>query len=329
VRVSILSALYNHERYVAQAIQSVLAQTHTDWELLIWDDGSTDSSLAIARTYARENPEKIKVFTHPGGANRGQEATRNAALEQATGELIALLDSDDFYLPRKLERLVPLFADPAIGLAYGKAEFLRELEGKRYPSGIELQPEGEVFEALVRDNFICAGATLFRRRCLENGSRFDTSFKTIGEYPLWLRIAKDWKVGHVSEVVSVWRDHGRNLGTTLATEAKAELVRLNERLASDVEYAAFRSAILCAMAKRRYDYACALYDALELQGAERECLAVLRDPAGSAALKAKAGLLLSALKLGDGPNRWLSRAKRFVWEKRYELKTRSRAPRRL
>jgi glycosyltransferase involved in cell wall biosynthesis len=319
MRVSIISALYNHEKYVARAIQSVLAQTYTDWELLIWDDGSSDSSLEIARTYARENPEKIKVFTHLGGANRGQEATRNAALEKASGELLALLDTDDFYLPRKLERLVPLFTDTAIGLAYGRAEFLRDAEGKQYPSGIAHEPQGEVFETLVQDNFICAGATLFRRKCLENGSRFDASFKTIGEYPLWLKIAKDWKVGHVPEVVAVWRDHGRNLGTRLATEAKAELVRLCERLANDVEYAEYRSAILCALAKRRYDYACALYDALELQSAEHECLAVLQDPVASTALKAKAALLFSALQLGHGPNRLLSRAKRFVWEKRYEL----------
>ena len=108
-RVSIITALYNHEKYVGQAIESVLAQTYGDWEHIIWDDGSSDGSLKVAERYAARDA-RVKVFAHPGGANRGQENTRNAALEKAVpadAVIVALevwgkgLGSEEF--ARKLE----------------------------------------------------------------------------------------------------------------------------------------------------------------------------------------------------------------------------------
>ncbi len=323
-RVSVIAALYNHEKYVAEAIESVLKQTFTDWELILWDDGSTDASLAITQDYANRHADRIRVFTHPGNANRGQENTRNAALEKATGEFISLLDTDDFYHPRKLELLVPQMPNEEVGLAYGKAEFVLEPGGRKIPSGIRHEPAGSVFDALVLENFICAGATLFRRSLVERGFRFDPTFKTCGEYPLWLEIARDWKFAHVPQVVAYWRSHGENLGTKLSLAAKAELVALRERMIADPVYAGHAKALLSALTQSRYDYAAELYNALDLAGARREALRVLTDGVGGPALLAKSAVLFGAASLGVQPNRVLTKLKRAVWEMRHPLASFSR-----
>lgn len=323
-RVSVIAALYNHERYVSEAIESVLKQTFTDWELILWDDGSTDGSLAIAEGYGKRHADRIRVFTHAGHANRGQENTRNAALEKATGEFISLLDTDDFYHPRKLELLVPRMADEEVGLAYGKAEFVLEPDGRKIPSGIRHEPEGNVFDALALENFICAGATLFRRNLVEGEFRFDPSFKTCGEYPLWLEIARDWKFAHVPSVVAYWRSHAANLGAKLAIQAKAELVALRERMVADVRYAGHERALLAALAKSRYDYAAELYNALDLAGARRESLRAFAFGGVSPSHRLKAALLYGAASMGKRTNRVLSKLKRLAWEARHPLATFSR-----
>ncbi|MBI3555984.1 MAG: glycosyltransferase [Deltaproteobacteria bacterium] len=316
-RVSVITALYNHERYLAAAIESVLAQTYCDFEHLIWDDGSTDGSLKIARQFEARHPDKVKVFTHSGGANRGQERTRNAALEKAQGELICLLDSDDFYYPRKLELLVPCFGNHKVGLAYGRAEFVREIGAQAIPLASLNAPDGRVFDQLVADNFICAGATLFRRQCIESGLRFDPAFKTIGEYPLWLKIARDWELASTTETVAAWRNHGGNLGTKLALKGKAELVELCERLVVDEQYAEHREAIGRALVRRRYDYASELYQALNLSEARQLYLALLTDPGVGALIRAKSAVLGALTLLGPAASGTIGRAKRRVWEWRH------------
>lgn len=316
--VSIITALYNHEPFIAQAIESVLAQTYADWELIIWDDGSKDQSLDIARHYSRKYPDKIKVFIHEGGANQGQENTRNAAIKKASGKYLGLLDSDDFYLPRKLELLVGLLErNPQAGLAYGRADVYLHESSKQISSGIRIEPQGNVFGALVEDNFICAGATLFRSECIESGLQFDPNFRTIGEYPLWIKIARDWEFISTPEVVAVWREHGNNLGTQLALQAKRELVELAQRLAQDKSYSRHRDEILRALAKKRYDYANEFYSRQDLSSARFELVKTLATPNASAEIRAKASVLLAATLLGKAPNRMLSKVKRALWNYRH------------
>lgn len=98
--VSIITPNYNCGRFIAQTIESVLAQTYAHWELLIQDDGSTDDSVAVAERYAALDP-RIKIEVNP--RNCGAALTRNRALARAQGRWIAFLDSDDLWMPRKLE----------------------------------------------------------------------------------------------------------------------------------------------------------------------------------------------------------------------------------
>lgn len=100
--VSVITPFYNVAPYLQEAIESVLRQTYSCWELLLVDDGSTDGSREIALKFVKLFPEKIKYLQHPGGVNKGLPASRNLAVQRADGEYLALLDADDYWLDEKL-----------------------------------------------------------------------------------------------------------------------------------------------------------------------------------------------------------------------------------
>ena len=119
-RVSVIIIVYNGETYLAEAIDSVLAQTWPDYELLVVDDGSHDGSRELTQSYVDAHPERVRLLRHPGGVNRGMSATRNLGLTHAKGELVAFLDADDIWAPGKLAEQVakPLTAVDSIKM-YG------------------------------------------------------------------------------------------------------------------------------------------------------------------------------------------------------------------
>lgn len=100
--ISVIIPFFNDASFLTEAIESVLQQTFTDWELLLINDGSTDKSTEIASQYAAAFPQRIKHLAHPGYANKGVSATRNLGFAHANGTWIALLDADDVWLPEKL-----------------------------------------------------------------------------------------------------------------------------------------------------------------------------------------------------------------------------------
>jgi glycosyltransferase involved in cell wall biosynthesis len=118
--VSVVAIFLDGERFLDEAIRSVLAQTHPRWDLLLVDDGSSDGSSAIARGYAERDPLRVRYLEHPGHRNHGMSASRNLGLRHARGEYLALLDADDVWLPEKLERQVAILeAHPHVALLFG------------------------------------------------------------------------------------------------------------------------------------------------------------------------------------------------------------------
>jgi glycosyltransferase involved in cell wall biosynthesis len=118
--VSVVAIFLNAERFLDEALRSVLAQTYPHWELLLVDDGSSDGGSAIARGYADREPHRVHYLEHPGHRNQGMSASRGLGLEHARGDYLALLDADDVWLPGKLERQVAILeAHPGVGLLFG------------------------------------------------------------------------------------------------------------------------------------------------------------------------------------------------------------------
>lgn len=119
-RVSIISIFLNGEAFLAEAIESVIAQTFGDWEFLLVDDGSGPAATGIAKEYAARYPEKIRYLEHPDHVNRGMSATRNLGIRHAQGEFIAFIDADDIWLPCKLiDHLALLDAHREAGMVCG------------------------------------------------------------------------------------------------------------------------------------------------------------------------------------------------------------------
>jgi len=128
--VSVIVIFYNAERFIEEAVESVLAQTFGDWELLLADDGSTDGSSEIAKRYAAARPEKVRYLEHEAHRNRGMSATRNLGVAHARGRYLAFLDADDVWLPQKLEQQVAILdAHPEAALVYGVMRYWHSWTG--------------------------------------------------------------------------------------------------------------------------------------------------------------------------------------------------------
>lgn len=122
--VSVIMIFLNAARFMEEAIESVLAQTFTSWELLLVDDGSTDDSTRLAKHYVRQHPDCIRYFEHPGHENRGMSTSRNLGIQHARGEFIAFLDADDTYLAEKLENQIAILKDvPEAVMVYSASQY--------------------------------------------------------------------------------------------------------------------------------------------------------------------------------------------------------------
>lgn len=197
-RVSVITIFLNAERFLGEAVESVLGQTREDWELLLVDDGSTDGSPETARRYAERHPGRIRYLEHPDHANQGMSASRNLGLAHARGEYVALLDADDVYLPEALERRVAELASrPEAGMVYGptlywygwtgdpedaRRDFL-DFRGGRGPApGLLLQPPVALRRWLDDGGSVpCMCGLLARRRTLEAAGGFERRFPGLYE----------------------------------------------------------------------------------------------------------------------------------------------------
>ena len=122
--VSVVVIFLDEEAFLEEAVESVLAQTYRDWELLLVDDGSTDRSPEIARRYAARHPDRVRYLDHPDHENRGMSATRNLGVAHARGRYVALLDADDVWRPEKLDEQMAVFrAHPRLGMVCGASEY--------------------------------------------------------------------------------------------------------------------------------------------------------------------------------------------------------------
>lgn len=208
LKVSILIPSFNHARYLPECLDSVRAQTFKDWEAIVVDDRSTDDSFEIAHGYAARDP-RIHAFRNE--ENLGTYGTQHVALRLAKGELIAVLNSDDCWMPAKLEVLIALLKEhPEASFAYALGHMVDE-HGQPYRNQSQHADwPTETFQNLVphllRENRILASSVLFRRK----GLRFHQGLRYSGD---WVALLEQIRLGpavFAKEVLSVWRQHGDN-----------------------------------------------------------------------------------------------------------------------
>jgi len=184
-RVTVAIPVYNVQDYVAETLDSLLAQTYTDYEAIIVNDGSTDDSAKVIEPYLKD--KRLKYIYQE---NKGLGAARNTALELARGEWFAQLDSDDIWLPEKLEKQLALAdSDPKANLIYGNAIFFFPDGRERLSYEIAEMREGDITEWLYEDNHLVGTTLLIKTDDLRAVGGYDV--RRLGEdYDTWLRMVQ-------------------------------------------------------------------------------------------------------------------------------------------
>jgi glycosyltransferase involved in cell wall biosynthesis len=220
--VSVVVIFLNGERFIEEAIDSIYAQTYRNWELLLVDDGSTDSSTLIARQRATADSGRVRYLTHDGRANLGMSASRNLGIRHARGKFVALLDADDVWLPDKLAKQVAILrSQPEAAMVYGRTEWWYSWTGKAADQGRDFVHElGVPGDALVEPPTLlarflvdegispCTCSMLVRREVLESVGGFEESFRGLYEdQALCAKICLDWRVYASSDCSYRYRQH--------------------------------------------------------------------------------------------------------------------------
>ncbi|MDD2236996.1 MAG: glycosyltransferase [Kiritimatiellae bacterium] len=226
--VSICMPSRNQARFLPQTLDSALAQTFQDFEIIIVDDGSTDESPAIHQQYAARYPERITALTHPEHAHLGISATTNRALDHASGELIVILDSDDLWRPDTLERRLHFMRkNPEIALMATHYDLINEHnEIIRQKAAPDLRDDCKnpflLTHRLILGCDIGNPTIMLRRDALRHMQAFDETL-IHGDWELWVRIASRHSVGFLPEVTALHRRHQGNI--TGAHTMQEELAR--------------------------------------------------------------------------------------------------------
>lgn len=202
MKVSVVVTCYNYGRYLPEALSSALGQTHRDLEVIIIDDGSTDDTRAAAKPFLSD-PRARYIF-RPNG---GQARAKNDGIRAATGDLVAFLDADDAWAPDKLERQIPLFADPAVGVVYSGISFM-DAEGRPafHPPAVLPMFRGNVLKPLLSDNFVPFSSSVARRSCLLGDGFFDETLSMSIDWDLWLLLSLSHRFDYVDAPLLRYRE---------------------------------------------------------------------------------------------------------------------------
>jgi len=227
--VSVIMNVRNGASTLREALDSVMAQTFTGWELIVWDDCSTDHSASIVAEY---RDRRVRYFLSPEDTSLGR--ARDSAIRQAHGEWLAFLDQDDIWMPRKLEMQMAL-ADQTTAMIYGRTV-------RFYPNGMERDydqaheftplPEGDIFTQLFTTGcFVAMSSAVFRRSAIEEIGGIPEEVAIIPDYYLYAAVARRHPARAVQEVVCRYRMHSANTSKLSAIAMHQEVLWLVDQWA--------------------------------------------------------------------------------------------------
>ena len=217
--ISVIIPSYNTSAYIREAIDSVLAQDCPDLDLIVVDDGSTDGTVDVVRSYG----ERLRLLTQ---RNEGAAAARNAGLAAASGEYIAFLDSDDVWLPGKLAAQIRhLEANPQVGIVYSRWKTWKPESDGTFPSALSVAMPGEtvrtdeapgvvpersgwLYNRLLFSSLLHTITVVARRSLVEAVGPFDTELKRGQDYDYWIRASRVSEIHQLDRVMALYRLHG-------------------------------------------------------------------------------------------------------------------------
>ncbi len=230
--VSIVLPVYNGEKYLAESLDSVLAQTYQNWELLIINDGSTDGTENLILKY----PDKrIKYLAND--SNKGIIFSLNRGLQESNGEYIARLDADDIALPKRFEKQVEFLSENSDYALCGSYFQTIDSNGKllkdvRFPAN---NRDAQSF--LLLHNCFCHSAIMMRS-VIAKELKYDEKFQVCEDYDLWYRISRTGKIVNLPVFMTLYRVHDNNMTTRKSEIMFAHVNKINKRILDDlgIEY---------------------------------------------------------------------------------------------
>jgi glycosyltransferase involved in cell wall biosynthesis len=228
IAVSVVIPTYNAPRFLIEAVKSVLAQTYTDYELIIIDDGSGPETREALEPYM----DRIRYIRQE---NTGIAGARNCGIKEAHGKYVAFLDHDDLWLPEKLEKQMARAGEcPEAGVIYCDFVNFLDIPGEQRelgdPFAKKKKPEGNVLAALFERNFINTLVMLFKREVFEKVGGFDAGYKLILEYDMALRAAGEYDFARVPEALARYRIHPGNTSGGRALSVTQERLQALQKI---------------------------------------------------------------------------------------------------
>jgi|UPI0003707C4D glycosyltransferase involved in cell wall biosynthesis len=231
--ISILVNCFNGEKFLDQALNSIIRQTYENLEVIFWDNQSTDNSAKIFSKYLKDKRFKYYLSSR----HTTQYTARSEAMGKARGELVAFLDVDDYWDSDKLSKQVQLFDDKKIGLVYSNFYWKDELNGKEYAAYKVDLPSGYIVKNLLLKYRVGLLTIMIRRSAYNSLSKgFDSQYNVIGDFDLIMRMSLDYKFSYVAEPLAFCRWHGGNMQITHKNEYFSELKNWILIMSKDINF---------------------------------------------------------------------------------------------
>ena len=237
--VSVVINCYNGEEFLKNAIDSIYAQTYTNWEIIFWDNCSTDDSAKIALSYDK----RLHYYKSTNNKTLPIYEAKALAVEKVRGDLIAFLDCDDWWESTKLEKQVPLFDNPSVGFVFGNYWLENEKNGTRKIVSQEIHSSTYILDDLLQSYKIGLLTLVIRSLAYHQLDRgFDSRFTIMGDYDVVLRLSASWEANFIEEPIAHYRWHGDNLSTKNPQTSIDELedwyhlMKRNDMISSSKEF---------------------------------------------------------------------------------------------
>lgn len=215
--VSVIVPSYNRADFLPRAIKSILSQTFRDFEVIVVDDCSTDNTQEVARSF---NDERIRYIKHD--RNKGAGAARNTGIKDAKAPYVAFLDSDDEWLPEKLEEQINRIRTlpDEIGVVYCDRTVIVEKTGRIIKTSIP-KAKGNAHAVILRYCALASCSTLIRKNCFEKVGFFDETLPCLEDWEMWMRVSKHYEFDLIPKVLAKSYIHGDQLTTELKGKIQA------------------------------------------------------------------------------------------------------------
>lgn len=211
---SIVIPAFNAERYLYESVESALAQTYSKYEIIIVDDGSTDRTIEIAQRFG----DRVKIIRQE---NLGASSARNAGVKTAIGNYIAFLDSDDIWIPNKLQLQCEKIEKGFQMVYTNRLNIGDKGDLPEKQTDVEKMPEGDIFCEILMSNFITNSSVVIDKKVFFNLSGFNLQLSTCEDWDLWLRYAANNRIGVCLEPLVKYRLHKGGKSRNYIRQAKA------------------------------------------------------------------------------------------------------------